>query len=141
MPKFKLGNTPIVLLIGLLLCLCVSLIVRPKSIDLNGVKWRIIKYNSSVLISPRGDVLVGPGCIHLWGKYPYLAGNVEAHGGIRKFVIDVRSYKTSFSSDYNTLPVIGIMSKDMVTFHDLKRQRANPKKLEALRNALTPPKE
>jgi len=122
--------------------LCVMLIAfgyhNATTIGLNGVTWKRIKINGhdEILKSPKGCVLVGPGNIHLWGKYPYLAGDILANGVVGYFIIDMRDYSVIFPSSYDGMKSKVINFQNTVTFGDLNGQWAKREKLIALRSLL-----
>ena len=108
----------------------------------NGITWKRVKYDDTVLKAPKGRVLVGPGGIDLWGKFPYIVGEVWANGVGKKFVIDVRNYSVTFDSSYDIFDFTGIapfreirpnlFTSNFIRFGDLKGQWAKKEKLNEL---------
>lgn len=54
------------------------------------VYFRNIDCNVQVITDARGRVLVGPGCMTISGRYPYLVGDVVANRKCSSFYVDVR---------------------------------------------------
>ena len=99
-----------------LCCFVMFMIYDSKTINLgNGVTWKIVKYNDSVLKTSDGRVLLGPGYIHLWGKYPYVVGNILRNDVMIDFMIDVRDYNVTFDSSYGAFDFTGIKPTREIT--------------------------
>lgn len=54
------------------------------------VYFRNIGSNVQVITDVKGRVLVGPGCMTISGRYPYLVGDVVANRKCSSFCVDVR---------------------------------------------------
>lgn len=133
--KKKVGYgcmTAVILFFCYLLYCCYDAV----TINLNGITWKMMQHNESVLKTSKGGVLVGPGVISLWGKYPYIVGRISANGVVGKFIIDMRDQSVSFSSSYNYSDFTGIKFNEPVMFGNLKGQWAEEGKLAELQAKL-----
>jgi len=71
--------------------------LRPPTYDFgNGYTWSVVDGNVTVIKNDRGDIVLGPGWIELWGVYPWIYGYIKTNDNYHRFMINTISSQVHF---------------------------------------------
>ena len=104
-------------------------------IGIGKYRWLYHGANNSSLTNRWGAAILPVGEIALWGKYPYLWGQIYRHGAGRFFVIDCRTDAVSYVAGFDEFSQkngVEVRLENLVTFQDLHGQWEKTDKLKFL---------
>lgn len=109
----------------------------------HGYRWRIASPNKMIICNNRGETLIGPGWISLWGRYPYIYGTCEGErfvintrrGDLERF-ISCRDFERRLKQ--LSLPLLNIDSF-RANLYDFIYDQGNTTRADNFRRAILPP--